>query len=126
MKKQVKQLRATREMAGQAPYVVNAGIAYGNVENGINAGVFYNVSGPALEIVGGGLFPDVYQESFHSLNLSINKKLGEKQKTVVDLKVSNLLNDKRESVYKSYKATDQVFSRLNPGMSIGVGVSHKF
>jgi len=119
-------IERTRQMAGQAPYVVNFGLSYKNIESGLTAGVFYNVKGPALEIVGSGRFPDIYQEPFHSVNLGINKKLGEEQNTVVDLKVSNLLNDKRESFYRSYDATNQVFSSLNPGTTISIGVSHNF
>ncbi len=119
-------IERTRQMAGQAPYVVNFGLSYKNVEQGLTAGIFYNVKGPALEIVGSGRFPDIYQEPFHSLNLGINKKIGEEQKTIVDLKVSNLLNDRRESFYQSYSAKDQIFSSINPGMTISIGLSHKF
>jgi TonB-dependent receptor len=115
-----------RRMAGQSPYVVNAGISYGNREIGLDVGIFYNMKGPTLEIVGIGLSPDVYTEPFHSLNFSINKKLGKNQRTVIDLKVANMLNDRVESVYRSYNADKQVFSSRNPGVSIGLGVSHKF
>ena len=116
----------TREMAGQSPYVVNAGISYNNRESGLNTGVFYNIKGPTLTIVGGGLFPDIYTEPFHSLNFSINKKFGEDQNTTVDVKVSNLLNEKRESYFKAYEAEKQIYNRLNPGRTISVGLSYKF
>lgn len=115
-----------RDMAGQAPYVINAGLSYKNIENGLSAGIFYNVKGRTLTIVGTGLIPDVYQVPFHSLNLSVNKKLGEERKTVIDLKVSNLLLDKRELVFESFEAEDQIFNSFNPGMTISVGLSHKF
>ena len=116
----------TRQMAGQSPYVFNGGISYSNPEAGWEAGVFYNVKGPTLEIVGSGLFPDIYTEPFHSLNLGINKKLGEEKRTVIDLKVSNILNDSKGSVYRSFKAEDQVYYSLSPGVSYGIGISHKF
>lgn len=115
-----------RRMAGQSPYVINAGIAYADRELGLDVGVFYNVKGPTLEVVGIGLYPDVYTEPFHSLNFSINKKFGEEQRTVVDLKVDNMLNDRLESFYRSFEAEKQVFSSLNPGVTISLGVSHKF
>jgi hypothetical protein len=116
----------TRQMAGQSPYVINAGIIYSNADKGIDAGFFYNVKGSTLSIVGGGLFPDIYQESFHNLSFGANKKLGKGKQTVIDVKVSNLLNDRIESVYKSYKANNQIYSSLNPSMSISIGLSHKF
>lgn len=116
----------TRNMAGQAPYVINFGITYNNVEKGINSGLFYNVKGPTLLIVGTGFVPDIYQESFHSLNYGITKKIGEERNTAIDLKVSNILNDVREELFQSYQAQDQVFSSFSPGTAISIGISHQF
>jgi TonB-dependent receptor len=116
----------SRQMAGQAPWVINGGLSYGNTENGIDAGIFYNVNGPTLHIVGSGLFPDIYQEPFHSLNVSFRKTLGEEGNTSIDFNASNLLNDRREIFYQSYEAQEQIFSSFNPGVAISLGVSHKF
>ncbi len=116
----------TRQMAGQSPYVINGGFTYSNRDKGVDAGVFYNVKGSTLTIVGAGLFPDVYTEPFHSLNLSLNKSFGKDRKTSVDLKVSNALNDEKLVVYRSYKAEDQIYSRLDPGFAISLGFSHEF
>lgn len=119
-------LDKTRQMAGQSPYVINGGITYTNYEKGINIGAYYNVKGPTLYIVGAGLFPDIYQEPFHSLNFSINKKMGKDKKTVIDFKVSNILNDKNEILYHSYMAENQIFESRSLGMTFSLGVSHKF
>jgi len=119
-------IEPTRNMAGQSPFVINAGISYMNVESGLNFGMFYNVKGETLYIVGAGLFPDIYVEPFHSLNFSLNKKLGEEQKTTIEFKVENILNDRIETFFQSFEAQDQPFSSLNPGRWISVGVSHKF
>lgn len=116
----------TREMAGQAPYVVNFGISYSNIEKGINSGLFYNVKGKTLLIVGTGFVPDIYQVPFHSLNWGITKKIGEDRKTSIDLKIENILGDNRDQIFESYKAEDQFFATYNPGTSISVGISHKF
>lgn len=124
--KEGEDIKNKRSMAGQSPFVLNVGLGYSDAERGIDAGIFYNVKGPTLSIVGAGLFPDVYDVPFHSLNIGFNIKVGAEKNTVLDFKVANALNDKIESVYKSYKATDQIFSSLNPGFSFGVGVSHKF
>jgi hypothetical protein len=116
----------TRQMAGQAPYVINAGLTYGNRDNGIDAGLFYNVKGETLQIVGTGLYPDVYFQPFHSLNFSFNKKIGVEQNTTLDFGINNILNDEVESFYQSFEATPQVFNRVNPGVSVSVGISHNF
>ena len=50
-------IQRTRQMAGQAPYIVNAGFSYDNIERGLSAGLFYNVKGRTLEIVGGNVAP---------------------------------------------------------------------
>ncbi|GAB4375943.1 MAG: TonB-dependent receptor [Salibacteraceae bacterium] len=132
-------IKRQRQMAGQSPYVVNAGLSYNDIDRGIDAGIFYNVKGPTLIIVGAGLFPDIYSEPFHSLDFSILKKFGEDQRFIVDLKVSNILNDRLESFYKSFRpdsisatdatlpadATKKPFSSLNPGRTFSIGMSYK-
>lgn len=115
-----------REMAGQPPYVINAGMSYSNPDAGVETGLFYNVKGPTLSIVGGGLFPDIYIKPFHSLNFSINKKIGKEQRTVLELKVSNILNNSIENYYQSYQAKDEVYYSINPGRSFGLGVRYEF
>ena len=115
-----------REMAGQSPFVINAGIGYSNSKSGLDAGLYYNVKGSTLQIVGVGLYSDIYVEPFQSLNFSLNQKIGKDQKTVIDFKISNLLNSKIKSVFKSYNTDSQIYSNLNPGVSFSVGLSHKF
>lgn len=119
-------LEKTRQMAGQAPYLVNGGITYNNYEKGITGGVFYNVKGPTLYIVGAGLFPDIYIKPFHSLNVSFSKKIGKENNSSFDIKVSNLLNNKIVSQYQSYNAAPQIYSSLTPGMQVSIGYKHKF
>jgi outer membrane receptor protein involved in Fe transport len=116
----------TRDMAGQSPYVINAGISYSNPESGLDAGFYFNVKGSTLSIVGAGLFPDIYMEPFNSLNFSLNKKLGREKRTILDFKISNILNEKIESYYQSYNAADQIYSSFNPGISFGIGISYRF
>ncbi len=119
-------IQTTREMAGQSPFVINAGLVYNNAESGMDAGIFYNVKGPTLLIVGTGIFPDVYQEPLHSINLSLNKKFGKDKRTSLDFKVSNLLNQDELSYYDSYKAANQTNEIKRPGRSFSIGLSHKF
>jgi len=112
-------------MAGQSPYVINAGFSYSNYKNGLSTGVFYNVKGSTMSIVGAGVFPDMYVEPFHSLNFSLNKKLGEEQRTKIDFKVSNILDESQKSYFKSYKAQDQPYRIYHPGRTFSVGLSYK-
>jgi hypothetical protein len=119
-----------RDMAGQAPYLINGGLTYDGGQNGFwkgfDLGLFYNVQGQTLEYVGIVDRPDIYTKPFHSLNLNANKGFGEEGRFQVGFKIDNLLNDKKESVFKSYQATDQYFSRLSPGTTFQFKLSYSF
>jgi hypothetical protein len=119
-----------RNMAGQAPYIINFGVAYNGGEsgfwNGLEAGVYYNVQGQTLEVVGIVDRPDIYTKPFHSLNMNINKSLGEKKKLQIGLKFENILGDSKESVFQFYKADEQYFTRLNQGRAFQLRLSYKF
>lgn len=116
----------TRSMAGQSPWVINAGLSYTNNDIGTNVGLFYNVKGPTLFIVGTGLIPDVYSQPIHSLNFSYNQKLGKNKNTVLEFQVSNILNWKDETLFQSFNAESQVFTSINPGITFSLGVNHRF
>ncbi len=119
-------IEKTRELQGQSPYLINAGLNYSDSEIGLQTGLFFNVQGETLEVVGTGIVPDVYTVPFNSLNFTFNKKLGEEKKSTVDIKVSNILNSKRKSVYQSYKASDKTFTQFNPGTEFSIGYSYNF
>lgn len=116
----------SREMAGQAPYVINAGITYENFETSLDAGLFYNVQGETLVVVGSSLFPDVFTEPFHSLNFNLNKRFGVEDQVAVNVSINNILNDVREQFFQNFRAEDQYFDRRSPGTSFGVGLSYSF
>ena len=68
-------------------------------ENGLNAGLFFNIQGKTLEVVGTGFAPDVYTQPFESLNLNLSKSLGENQNKIMTVKIENILDSKKQSVY---------------------------
>ena len=120
-----------RRMAGQAPYVANGGLTYKGTDStgflkGFEVGLFYNVQGQTLHFVGIVDRPDVYTVPFHSLNFNVNKKFGKEDNMNIGFKVSNLLNDKVELVYKSFEAKNQFFTRLSPGMAISMKFTYNF
>jgi outer membrane receptor protein involved in Fe transport len=119
-------IEKTRTMAGQSPYVINGGLAYSNLETGLDIGLYYNVKGPTLEIVGTRNIPDIYTKPFHSLNFTANYKFGEDKRMAVDFKASNILDQKEESVFVSYEAADQIYRSRYTGSSYSIGFSYKF
>lgn len=114
-----------RDMAGQAPYLINSGLSYANAENGWKAGVYYNVQGETLQFVGIADRPDIYSVPFHSLNLSINKAFGTENRFSIGAKVSNLLGDDREEVFKSFGTDDELFTRLSPQRTFSLSFGYK-
>ena len=118
-------LGTTREMQGQAPYIVNASVNYDGRENGLNMNVSYNVQGPKLAIVGIGRVADVYTESFHSLNAKVSYEVGKEKRAKWSVGVTNILADDKLQVYRSYQAQDQIFTQLLPSRRFKVGFSYK-
>jgi hypothetical protein len=106
-------------MASQAPYIINAGLAYNGGEKGIGknleAGLYYNVQGKTLEVVGMADRPDIYTLPFNSLNLNINKRFGKNNAMQIGFKADNILNAKKESVFNSFEADPQYYTRLSQG-----------
>ncbi|MEE4215528.1 MAG: hypothetical protein V2I34_10680, partial [Bacteroidales bacterium] len=92
--------------------------------NGFEAGLYYNVQGITLQYVGIADRPDIYMLPFHSLNFTTSKKFGREQKAKLSFKIDNLLNDEKESVFRSFNPTDQFFTRLEPGITFSLKFSY--
>lgn len=61
---------AVRPLAGQSPYVVNLSLGVSEPDAGLTLRIYYNVFGPRLLEVGIQGVPDVYQEPFHSFDVT--------------------------------------------------------
>jgi TonB-dependent receptor len=115
-----------RQLQGQSPLLINFGVDYDDNESGWQAGLFYNVQGETLEIVGNGDIPDVFTQPFHNLRLNFSKEFGEDKSSKLTLKFENILNDEIESLYKSFGAEDKIYSQRYPGQAISLGYSYQF
>ena len=119
-------IEKNRQLQGQAPFLINSGLDYSNPDNGFQIGVFFNVQGESLEVVGTGIVPDVYSQPFMGLNATASKTFGSKNNSKISLKMTNLLNEKRESVYQSFGAQSQLFSQRQPGSSLALSYGLSF
>lgn len=116
-----------RQLQGQSPYLINTGLSYNSSSKGLEAGIFYNVQGRTLEIIGFARNSDVYSRPFNSLNLNVSKKIGTNMKAgTISLKVDNLLDSKRLSVYEAFQAADQIYQQRVPGRNFSIGYSYNF
>ncbi|MCR9183471.1 MAG: TonB-dependent receptor [Flavobacteriaceae bacterium] len=116
----------TRQLQGQSPFLINASLLYNNEDLGIETGVFYNVQGKTLDVVGFGKNPDVFVQPFNSLGFNFSKSFGKERNAAISLKVDNLLNSEREKLYESFGATDKPFELRAPGRSFSLGYSLTF
>ncbi|OAB80465.1 TonB-dependent receptor [Cochleicola gelatinilyticus] len=119
-------LEDTRQLQGQSPYLINIGFNYNDNDSGWQGGLFYNTQGKTLEIVGAADVADVFTLPFHNVKLNLSKVLGEKKNTTLSLKFDNLLDDDIESVYQSFGAQDEIYSKWNPGQEISLSYSIRF
>lgn len=115
-----------RQLQGQSPFLVNAGFAFDSGETGWKAGLFYNVQGRTLQIVGARETPDVFTLPFNDLKFNLSKSFGEDNASTLTFRVNNILDDNRESVFESFGSEDQIFSRWSPGQTFSLGYSFKF
>ena len=116
-------IEKTREFQGQAPYMVNSFLSYSNFDKGIDVNLSYNVQGKSLAVVGISRIPDVYNKPFHNLSFKASKHLGEQKKHQVSFTVRNILGSKRERVYSSFRADDELFSSFNENRTFSVSYS---
>ena len=115
-----------RELQGQSPYMINAGVRYTNKSKFYELGLYFNVQGKTLERVGIANVPDVYSLPFNDLNLNFQKRIGEKQNKSITVKIKNLLNNSRISEYQIDGFDPKHFLILNPGTEFSIGYSIKF
>lgn len=115
-----------RELQGQSPYLINAGVRYNLFDSNIESGLFYNVQGKTLEVVGVGNIPDVYTDPFHNLNFTLSKQFGKKNNQKVNLRVRNILGDTRESFYDYFGEVQMPFSLYEVGRTFSLSYSFKF
>ena len=115
-----------RDLQGQSPYLINIGLRYDDNEKGWQSGLFYNVQGETLEVVGIRNVPDAFTQPFHNLNFRISKAFGEDKQSSINFGFSNLLNDVIETNYNSFQADSRIYSRRDPGQQISLGYSYSF
>ncbi len=119
-----------RQLQGQSPYLVNAGLYYNDVNSGWQVNVLYNVVGQRIFLVGDKeVQPTVYEMPRNIIDLNIIKALGEHWQVKVG--VQDLLNQPFRLIQDSnldQKITniDETYQTYRPGTYSTVGLSYKF
>lgn len=100
-----------RPLQGQSPYILNAALSYNNDPKKLSVTATYNIFGDRIYSVGDVLFPTIYELSRHSLDLTLNKKVGDR--FVLKMGIQDVLNFK----YRFYEDSDRnekINERDNP------------
>lgn len=118
----------TRQMVGQAPYIINTSLGYTNSDHGYDLNISYNLQGEKLSIVGIGLNPDVYESPFHSLDAKASVKLGGKKGWKLSINAGNILASEKKFVFDGGVKNDgeYIWSLFKPGRSYSLGLSYDF
>ena len=114
------EISTVRPMQGQSPYMLNAGVSYNNSKNEWQGGLFYNVQGEKLHIVGVADNPDVFEVPFHSLNFNLLHSFGEERQYQIGVSVNNILDDTRDRIFRSFNSHSPYFSTWAPGRTFKV------
>lgn len=117
---------AYRAMAGQSSYVVNASLSYSHDEAGTEVALSYNMKGATLSLPGIGDIPDIYEASFHNLDLKFSQGLGKDKQARISLSAKNLLGDNQKHYYEFLDEEAGIYRSYSKGRGITLGLSYAF
>jgi outer membrane receptor protein involved in Fe transport len=114
--------RASRPLAGQAPYVINLSLRFTVPETKLSLGLVYNVVGPRIVDVGvraaNQFYPDVEEQAFNSLDFVGSWGLA--KHVSLKLRARNLLFQSRV-----LKQGPLIVQELSPGVTISMGLGYE-
>jgi hypothetical protein len=109
-------VEAERAMAGQAPFVVNAGLGYSSASGRTSATVLYNVVGDRIYAASLLPLPSVYEQERHVLDVSA--RFPVRGDVAIRLDAKNLLDAPYEVTQGS---VTREFYRAGRSLSVGLG-----
>lgn len=118
------EIKNTRRLQGQSPYIANIFFNYSSEEKGIEGNLSYNVQGKRLSVVGLGRNPDIFEMPFNALNMKVSKRFGKEQRGSVSFNGQNLLNAKLRKYYQGFNADSEIYQLFKPGVQLGFSVGY--
>ncbi len=115
----------TRQMFGQAPYIINAFFRYENDTTNWSANINFGVSGQKLSVVTVGGTPNVFENARPNLGFNVSKKFGEYDQFKVKFSALNLLNPEYNQTYE-FKGTEYLFSSFTRGRTFNISLKYLF
>jgi TonB-dependent receptor len=120
---------STRQLQGQSPYVINAGLYYNDEVKKLQMNVMYNLVGPRIFGVGDKMFATIYQVQRHVVDFTVTKGFGKHWEMKAG--VRDLLNQAfimKEDSDRDFKssAADQTVTSYKMGAYFTLGASYTF
>jgi outer membrane receptor protein involved in Fe transport len=115
----------SRQMSGQAPYVLNGILSYALDSIGLNLAVGYNVPGPRLVIASSEpeFTPNVFEMPRHLLDFKVSKTIG--KYFTVSVAVKDILNAPVRTSYDLPDGYNIDFANYRFGANYNLSVSYK-
>jgi len=114
-------VKATRPLYDQSPYVVNLDLNYDNPSAGTSAAFIFSIAGPRIAITKLNA-DDVYEQPAPVLDFVVSQKIG--RHTTVKLFAKNLLDPRIERTYG--KDSELLYDSYKRGRTFGLTLSHDF
>jgi outer membrane receptor for ferrienterochelin and colicin len=119
-----------RQLQGQSPYLINAGVYYNDANRGWQVNALYNVVGRRIFLVGDKeLQPTVYEMPRNVIDLNVIKAVGEHLE--FKLGIQDLLNQRFRLIQdsnldKKITNADESYQSYRRGSYSTIGVTYKF
>jgi TonB-dependent receptor len=119
-----------RQLLGQSPYVINAGIQHSALDHKLSVNILYNRIGRRIFKAGGRAFPSVWEAPRNVLDLQVGLKVF-KSKGEFKLNAGDVLNNSNvlyfdQDFSKNYTAGDPTISTYKPGANYSISFSYSF
>jgi hypothetical protein len=111
-----------RPLQGQSDIMANITISYSDIK-GWRAALAYNTFSKRLSALGSGSIPNEYELPFHSLNLTVSKKVNNIKFSV---KASNLLNSNIRFGVFNDDGTFYASREYAPGLGYSISIQYVF
>ena len=111
----------SRPLQGQSPYIINGGLFFEEEAWGTSATLLYNVFGRRIVQVGVNGLPNVFEESYGTLDFTVAQRLGNGE---IKLALGNLLDPKIEQNQGSGDEK-KIIQRYTRGINISLGYNHR-
>ncbi|MEM1097009.1 MAG: TonB-dependent receptor [Bacteroidota bacterium] len=111
----------TRQLEGQSPFLLNLNAGYENYETGTVVSLYYNIFGDRLSVVTEGATPDVFEEGYADLDLTISQRYKSNWRLKVTAK--NLLGTDARQI-QTFKDTEYTYFGFTRARTLSVGLSY--